>query len=184
MVGVYGVAVQLGSITSILADAFGKAYGPWMYERLQRHTLADDLAVVGATYLAVPAFLALAGLATVALMILGPLILGERFQSALSLVGWFALGGAFNGIYVALTGFFFFSSRTELISVCTVSSSLIGLALAFWLVSYFGLNGGGAAYAATHAICLALTFAFSTGIRRMPWGSPVAAVREAIRQMG
>jgi O-antigen/teichoic acid export membrane protein len=59
--GVYGAGAQLGMAVAIMADAFVKAYSPWMYAKLGDGTLQAGRTVVGAIYVTMPSFVVLAG---------------------------------------------------------------------------------------------------------------------------
>jgi O-antigen/teichoic acid export membrane protein len=183
-VGTYGVAAQLGMVMAILGDAFVKTYGPWMYARLNRNESRDRHAVVGATWLAIPVFLVVAVCAGVALQWLGPAVVGRKFHEDLPLAWWFVFGGAFNGMYLSVAGFFFFRSRTELVSAVTATSAIVGVALAFFLVRTIGVAGGGISYCATQA--LAFVIALVIAIRQtpeLPWRAARESMATAFREL-
>lgn len=183
-VGIYGVAAQLGMVMIILGDAFVKSYGPWMYERLKRDSQRDRYAVVGATWLSIPAFLIAALAGGVLLQLFGPLVLGARFHDGIHLVWWFLIGGACNGMYLSVAGFFFFSSRTERVSVVTGITAVIGIATCVLLVSRYGLHGGGAAYAITQMTAFVLALLAAMRLRRdLPWGEVAKAASIAMREL-
>ena len=49
--GKYSVAFQLGIILSFIAQAFNKAFVPWLYEKLRDESRNSKLKVVQGTYL-------------------------------------------------------------------------------------------------------------------------------------
>ncbi len=178
--GTYGAAAQLGMVMAVLADAFVKAYSPWLYTRLRSADPDDRRVAVGAIYVALPAFLGLAVLLTLLLRAIGVWILGAEYRSALALLPWFMLGGAASGLYLSVSGLFFFSARTGLLAAVTVSAGFTGAALSWMLVARYGLAGAAAGYACTQTL-LALGTAL-TAMRSfdLPWrhvGPSVAAWR-------
>ena len=114
--GIYAAAAQLGTVMAILADAFGKAYSPWLYGKLSSAHASDKRRAVGAIYVAMPGFLCVALVLAIALVWLSGALLGPRYQAAGTILPWFVLGGAFNGMYVCTSSLYFFSGRTALLA--------------------------------------------------------------------
>jgi O-antigen/teichoic acid export membrane protein len=167
--GIYGAGAQLGVAMSLLADAFVKAYAPWLYARLASQEAGDRHVVVGAIYAAVPAFLALGLAVGVALHLAGPLLLGARFADGLRVLPWFMLGGAMTGIYMCSSCLFFFARRTGTLAALSLSSAIVGTLATLALVSRFGIDGAAIGYALTQAI---LAVCVTTAAMRnfdLPW---------------
>ena len=164
--GVYGAAAQIGMAMNVLGDAMVK------------------LRVVGATYLMVPAWLLLALALWGLFALLGPLLLDKRYLAALDLVPMFLLGGAMSSIYLSIAGLFFFTSKTEWLSMATVLSSASALVVAPLMASKYGVRGAAIAYLVIQTLQLALAWLLSTKVQPMPWGRPALALRVAIRGWG
>ena len=176
-IGIYGAAAQIGAAMNLLADAMVKTFSPWMYEQLTSKLPNSNLKIVGATYLMIPIWFALALGIWLVFRVTGTFILGARYAGAIDLSLWFLLGGAVSAIYLSIAGLFFFTSRTEWLSVATLTSGCLGLGVAIMLTQHFGVRGGGAAFLATQTISLLATWYLSTKIFPMPWGTPRLAVR-------
>jgi|GEM_PF-1466907 len=176
VLGIYGAGAQLGMVMTVLADAFVKAYNPWLYARLGSGGALDKLRVVGAIYVAAPAFLCLAAAVEVGLHWTSGLLLGSRYAEAVQTLPWFVLGGAFSGVYLCTSSIYFFQERTALLASSTVSAATVGIVAVWGLVSAFGVQGAAMGYAATQGI-LAL---FSTTIAMknfdLPWLQPGRAI--------
>lgn len=174
--GIYGAGAQLGMAMTVLSNAFVKAYNPWLYAKLNSGDEKDKLRVVGAIYVAAPAFLCLAVAVDLGLHWTSGLLLGSRYAEAVQMLPWFVLGGAFSGIYFCTSSIYFFQERTGLLASSTVSAAVAGAAVVWVLVSTFGMQGAAIAYAATQGI-LAL---FSTTIAMrsfdLPWLQPGRAI--------
>jgi O-antigen/teichoic acid export membrane protein len=175
--GIYGAAAQLGAVMAILADAFVKAYNPWLYERLAAHELSDSLAVVGAAYASVPGFLLLAIAVGAVLFVASQLLLGPAYRDGAGLLPWFVLGGACSGIYLALSGLFFFAGRTGLLGAVTLPCALGGLAINVLLVHRLGVAGAAMGYAAAQALLAATTWLVASRSFDLPWRQPTLALR-------
>ena len=168
-VGIYMVAVQLVSVMGLVFDAINNAYVPWLFERLKRNSLAEKQQIVRWTY---GYCLALLGLVALAFVI-GPsllvLIAGEKYRAAGDVVGWLALGQAFNGMYLMVTNYIFYSKRTGLLSVATITSGLINVGLLLLLIAAMGIKGAAVAFAISMALKFLLTWFVSNLRHPMPW---------------
>lgn len=174
--GIYGAGAQLGMVMSILADAFVKAYGPWLYARLASGQEQDKYSAVGAVYAAMPAFLCGAAVVGGVLMWVSGALLGAQYREATVVLPWFMLGGAFSGIYLCTSVIFFFAGRTPRLAMVTMSAALLGTASTWLLVSGFGMDGAAMGYAVTQG-WLAL-FASVVAFRSfdLPWREPAKAL--------
>jgi O-antigen/teichoic acid export membrane protein len=168
-VGIYMVAVQLVSVMALVFDAINNAYVPWLFERLKRDVAAEKLQIVRGTYAYCLGLLALVALA----FLIGPSVLifiaGEKYAPAAEVVGWLALGQAFNGMYLMVTNYIFYSKRTGWLSLSTVSAGLINVGLLLLLIPYMGLTGAAIAFAVSMAIKFFLTWYIAQLRHSMPW---------------
>jgi O-antigen/teichoic acid export membrane protein len=174
--GVYGAGAQLGAVMAILADAFSKAFGPWMYERLAARRAQDELRAVGAVYASAPALLLIAAGAGALLLLAGSMLLGPDYAAALELLPWFMLGGAFTGMYLAVSGLYYFHGRTALLSSISVPAALLGAACTFAFVTRFGLTGAAAGYATTQLLLAGVAWFVATRSFDLPWRRGRAAL--------
>tara|TARA_R110001606_G_scaffold370394_3_gene526801 strand:- start:19049 stop:20350 length:1302 start_codon:yes stop_codon:yes gene_type:complete len=167
--GIYMVAVQFGMALSLLFDAINKAYVPWLFERLKRDNDNEKRQIVRYTYAWYCFILMGAGLA----FIVGPwlitLVAGERYARAGDVIGWLVLGQVFNGMYLMITNYIFFSKRTGLLSLASILSGLVNFFLLIVLVRQLGIEG--AAYAFCLATALRFLLSWYVAQRRhpMPW---------------
>lgn len=174
--GLYHVAAQLAGALGILFDAFNKAYVPWLYERLQRDRADDKKRIVCLTYAYFAAALLMAGI----MFLFGPLIVrllaGPRYAEAGTVIGWIALGHAFGGMYLMVTNYVFYSKRTGLLSLSTISAGIINVVLLVVLVNLIGLVGAGIAFA--FALAMAIRFLLTWWVAQirhpMPWFTALA----------
>ncbi|MGX4803500.1 lipopolysaccharide biosynthesis protein [Bradyrhizobium guangdongense] len=174
--GVYGAGAQLGVTMGILADAFVKAYGPWMYEKLASSEAIDKYYAVGAIYAMMPIFFCGAGALWVVLRYASALVLGPRFHEAIPLLSWFMLGGAFTGIYVSTSVLYFFSGRTGLLSSVTFPSAIVGTIFTWVLVGWYGVVGAAMGYAVAQALLALFVGAVACRSFDLPWGEGRKAI--------
>ncbi|MHB1059073.1 MAG: lipopolysaccharide biosynthesis protein [Rhodanobacter sp.] len=167
--GIYMTAVQLTMAMAIVFDAINKAYVPWLFERLKRDQPEEKKQIVRWTYLYFGLALAVAAVA----FFVGPyaitLIAGTQYTEAGKVIGLLALGQAFGGMYLMVTNYIFYSKRTGLLSMATLCSALVNIALLLLLVDKFGTLGAAWAFMLSMAIRFMLTWGIAQKRHRMPW---------------
>ncbi len=167
--GVYVVAVQLAAGMGLIFDAINKAYVPWLYEHLTRDIANEKKRIVKYSYI----YFFLALLTAALAFVIGPyairIIAGEKYTSAGQVIGWLALGQAFNGMYLMVTNYIFYSKQTGLLSITTITSGLINVALLLALTQIFGLQGAAAAFSISMAIRFLFTWWVAQKRHPMPW---------------
>ena len=175
--GIYGAAAQLGMVMAMLADAFVKAFTPWLYDLLQHGGAKGRSIAVGAVYVAVPGFMLLAMLVGALLHLVTPWLLGARYAGAGDVLPWFMLGGAFGGIYMCMSAVLFFEARTARLAGITLATAVIGAGSTWLLVGRFGLAGAAAGYALTQATLAVLSAIVVMRSVALPWANPGTALR-------
>lgn len=167
--GMYMVAVQISTAMLLVFDAVNKAYIPWLYERLKRDLPAEKRQIVRYTYIYFCIVLLLAALA----FLLGPffirLLAGEQYAAAGEVIGWLALGQSFCGMYFMVTNYIFYSKRTAMLSLATVTSGLVNVGLLLLLIEPLGLTGAAQAFCFAMAVRFLLTWIVAHKRHPMPW---------------
>ena len=167
--GIYVVGVQIGSAMGLISDAFVKSYSPWLYEKLKDGSIAGRHFIVGITYYIFLFFLFLSATASLGIFIIFPFIVGEEFFPAKLLTAYFIFGNGFVGMYFAVAGLFFFSSKTQFISIVTISSGIISIIAMWTFGQMFGLKGIALGYFSSQVIMFLLAWTMSTLVCPMPW---------------
>jgi O-antigen/teichoic acid export membrane protein len=175
--GIYGTAAQIGMAMTILGDALVKAGSPWMFGQMAAKSAKSRLRVVGATYALVPVWLLIALVLWLAFKATGSLLLGARYAPAIDLSIWFLVGGAASAIYFNIAGLFFFTSKTEWLSLATLATAGIAIAIAPPLARNYGLTGGALAFLTVQLCALLACWLLSVWIQPMPWHRPLLALR-------
>ena len=65
-------------------------------------------------------------------------IAGEEYSRAGEVIGWLALGQGFQGMYLMVTNYIFYSKKTGMLSVVSLSTGLLNLILLIFLVKVLG----------------------------------------------
>jgi O-antigen/teichoic acid export membrane protein len=167
--GIYMVAVQISMSLALVFDSINKAYVPWLFERLKRNIYEEKKEIVRNTYIW---YLIIIFGISLAFWI-GPLfveiIAGKEYVEAGAVIGWLALGQGFSGMYLMVTNYIFYSKRTGLLSLVTLSSGLLNLALLFLLIPLLGLKGAAIAFSIAMGIRFLLTWWVAQKRHPMPW---------------
>ncbi|MCG9575937.1 oligosaccharide flippase family protein [Vibrio tubiashii] len=182
-VGIYTVGLQLAMGMAIIADAFVKAYGPWIYKLLSREDKQSRQIVVGATYVVFLMFTIIVIPAYLTLNLIFEYLIGEEYHSTMQFIIWFLIGNAFTGMYYAVAGFYFFSQRTGWLSLVSVSSGIFSAVLTYFLVKDYGLLGGAVSFAISNSFMFLLALILSPKVIRLPWHSVQTSVVLFIREL-
>jgi len=178
--GAYGAAAQLGSVMAIVTDAFAKAFNPWLFGQLQSVNEDEQLVAVGAMYVSIPAFMLLGVAMWLVLFLAGSVILGSEYRSALGILPWFVLGGAFSGVYAAVSGLFFFQHRTALLSSISFPLTVAGACATAVLVHFAGIQGAAMGYALIQGLLALTSWLVARSCFDLPWNKPVRAARACL----
>lgn len=168
-VGIYMVAFQLSTTMSILFDALNKAYVPWLFERLKRDNYEEKKQIVKYTYCYFIVVLLISGI----IFLIGPffitLIAGDKYSEAGKLIGLLCLGQTFGGMYLMVTNYMFFSKKTGMLSLVTISTGLINFFLLFIFIEYLGLIGVAISFSIAKLIQFLSTWFMASNCTNMPW---------------
>ena len=167
--GIYMVAVQLAAAMGLVFDAINNAYVPWLFERLKRDLPDEKRQIVRYTYV----WYGLIMLGIALAFAIGPwlvnLIAGPKYAQAGDVIGWLALGNGLGGMYLMVTNYIFYSKRTGLLSLVTVTSGLINVMLLVVLIRLLGLKGAAIAFSIAMGLRFLLTWYVAQKRHPMPW---------------
>lgn len=167
--GIYVVAVQLGLILGMLADSFNKAFAPWLMENLSNVNHESQKKIVNFTYIYFVVILALAALGGGAAPYVLPYIVGPQFQTVGPLLIFILLGNAFIGMYYMVTNYIFYSRRTGLLSVLTISVGVMTVALSYFLINAYGIQGAAIGFLVGQASLFFGAWILANYCVPMPW---------------
>lgn len=168
--GIYVVGLQFGSILGIISDAFVKSYSPWLYEKLKDESATSRHFIVGITYYIFLLFIFLAAITSVSIFLAFPFVIGHEFLPAKFLLTYFIFGSAFIGMYYAVAGFFFFTSKTKFVSIVTASSGVTSILVMWYLGNTLGIEGIALGYLFSQVIMFLLAWTLSNYVYPLPWG--------------
>ena len=168
--GIYTVGYQVGMIIGLLATSFNQAWSPFLFEKLKENNSASKLRIVKFTYLYGVGIIVLA----LALSLVAPWLLkffvSKDFYCAYKYVFWVALGYAANGMYFLVAGYIFYTKKTYILTLVTLTSAIINIILNYFFIKANGALGAAQATTVTFFVIFILTWILSARVYNMPWG--------------
>lgn len=167
--GIYVVAVQIGMVLGIAADAFNRAYAPWLMENLQQANLVKKRRIVQYTYFYFAAILSVALVLTFLAPHFLSRLVGPRYQAAAPIVGYILFGNAFMGMYYMVTNYIFIVRRTELLSGLSLAAGVITVATTWFLIKDHGIAGAAQGFMIGQALLFFGAWFIANYCYQMPW---------------
>lgn len=168
-VGIYFAALQIVMIAKVIFDALNKAFTPWLYEQLNKDSQRINQAIIQGTYIWFVCIWIGVGLCFYLAPQLTDLILGQSFHQASQLLGWLAVSIAFKGMYLMVTNYCFYAKRTGYLSVISIVTGCITVALMLHFIEKYGLVGVAYATSLGMGIRFMGVWWLSNQCHRMPW---------------
>jgi O-antigen/teichoic acid export membrane protein len=167
--GIYMVGMQVGMALGLLTDSFNKSFGPWLFRNLKNIDEYFKIRIVWYTYLYFVIVLALAiFLGLLAPWMLGFLV-GEKFRQASGIVIYIAIGYAFHGMYLMVTNYIFYVSKTYFLAIITLCCGVLNISLSYILIKKFALNGAALSFMISQAAFFISTWLLAHKVYPMPW---------------
>ena len=168
-IGIYMVAVQLSLGIGVIAEAANKAFMPWMFNRLKEAEPKVKAWVVRCNYF----YFTGASLVAITAAVIAPLFIpwfaGPDYAAASGIFLWFAIGEGFNGAYLVVSNYIYFSGKTAILSWVTTVSGMIHVILVLLLVQHLGLEGAAMAFTLSTGLRFFLTWIAAQRCYPMPW---------------
>jgi O-antigen/teichoic acid export membrane protein len=175
IVGEYAVGAQIAQILAVLVSAFNLAWMPWYFERLKSDLPEDRARIRTVTRVYSVGVIAAAFVLTLVAKVFLAVIVGPKFHGSEQYVLWLSLGAAFGGMYTMAVNRIFYSGKTYLIPVATLSSGAVGLGLNYVLIRRLGPIGSAMSNAIAMFLCYLITLGLARTIRTRRGADPGVA---------
>lgn len=176
--GVYVVAIQIGMVLGITADAINRAFAPWLMETLLQASYEKKCSIVKYTYLYFSVMLLVATVGALLTPYLLDMLVGPRYQAAAPIVGYILFGNAFMGMYYMVTNYVFIVRRTELLSSLTLAVGVTNTAVTYYLIIEGGIVGAAQAFMIGQALLFLGTWLIANYCYQMPWMRAIKKCRQ------
>ena len=167
--GLYSVGYQVGMIISLFQNSFNQAWVPWLFDKLTNPSAGIKNQIVKFTYLYFIVMMVLVLLLTVCAPFIFKVFVGKAFYKAIVFVFWIALGFGFNGMYKMVVNYIFFIKKTYWITVSTLTTACINIALCYYMVPAFGAIGAAQATCIAFGVEFIFIWILSSQLYKMPW---------------
>ncbi len=167
--GLYNVGFQFGMVVGIFASAFNSAFAPYLYENLKNITPAIQRNLVKFTYMYFIGIIIFAMALSTFFIWLIPHFLGEKFQGASQYIYLISLAYALQGMYMMVVNYIYYTKKTHLISMVTISTSILHVVLSYMLIQHYGAIGAAYASVISFFLTFVLVWRISSKVVEMPW---------------
>jgi O-antigen/teichoic acid export membrane protein len=150
--GLYTLGVQVSGLTTRVAGALQLSWQPWLFTQLEEGTPRAKRRVVVAFYVAAGTMLATGFGLWMCVRWLFPILIGDRYVSALVFLPWLCMGLAVRGIANLLSGLIVFAEKTVALTRIAITVGICHLMMATGLLWWHGARG--AAQASFAAYCV------------------------------
>lgn len=167
--GLYAIGYQIGMIVLIFQDAFGKAWKPFVFRKMNTEKNKDKLILVGASYLMMIGYLII----PIIIYMLTPYIfdwfIDKKFHPLMMVTPLIGLAYSFLGMYKLVTVYIFYMKRTKLLSSFTILNGLLNIVLNYFMIKWYGAFGAAYATIISMLFIFVIAFAVSAKVCPMPW---------------
>lgn len=167
--GVYAAAYQIGLIVSVPTAAFNRAWVPYLFRQLSQGGEAGRRRIVQMTYAYFITILGATAILTMIARRLLPHFLGRAFEQSAQIVGWIALGYAFNGMYLMVVNQLFYERKTSWLAMATVIAGAIHALVSYLLIRRYGASGAAMATTISFGLMFVSTWILSARACPLPW---------------
>jgi len=167
----YAVAFQLAIILSFVAQAFNKAFVPWLYENLRDGSIDAKNKIVRGTYLV---FFGIVLSTIIFCFILKFLILfiaGAQYLDTYPIAVIIAIGGGFNAAYLMVVNYIFYVGKTFTLGLVSISIASIFILMSLYLVPSYGLYGAAISFLISNGLLFISIWYVAAKSYSMPWFS-------------
>jgi O-antigen/teichoic acid export membrane protein len=178
--GLYAVGFQFGFIVGIVGLAFNQAFSPYLYKKLKNISYKDKKKLVQWTYLYFVGILLLASLVSFIMPYIVKYFLDARYLLAIEYIPWIAFGYAFQGMYLMVVNYIFFTKKTYVLSLLTFSTGVTHMLLSYLLIKEYGAIGAAQATTLSFLITFVLVWVWSAKVYPMPWLFPNDTTKETL----
>ena len=166
-IGLYSLGAAIGTAAHFLATAAGRAFGPALTLALKDDADRHQVPRIGTFWLLGLAWAcaAMALLLTDVIRLLAP----DEFHGATEVVAWIVFGYLAFGVYMISAQGTWFSMRTRLVALLTLTAGALNVGLNFALVPEFGIVGSAVATLVAFAALALMQGTLSQRLHPIAW---------------
>lgn len=167
--GIYSIGYRFGMIIMLVDQAFGRAWMPYFFQKINTIDYKDKMDIVKATYFYFTA-LTVAVIGYLFLIkLLFPLLIGEKFQRSQGVILLICVAYIIDGLWRHFNLYLINLSKTKLYSMIVFIAGFSNVTANYFLIPAFEIQGAALATALSMFIGAFLTIYFSLKSQKMPW---------------
>jgi O-antigen/teichoic acid export membrane protein len=169
--GSFGVGATIGMIVAFTQDSFNRAFAPYLFNQLQTFNKGVEGKLIKMTYGYNFGLLIFAIVVGVAGYLSVGLLFGSSYEQSKNVVIFLCLAYAFDGMYKMHVNYIFFTKKTHLIFLITLTTGLFNILLSYLFVRNFGIAGGAISLSLINFIGYLLSWYIGNRVFPMEWFS-------------
>jgi O-antigen/teichoic acid export membrane protein len=168
--GLYSVGYQIALVINVLVFSFNQAWIPYLNKTLANEpTIEDKEKIVKFTYLYFVLIFVVSIVFSYCMKKILPYFLGIKFMESFQFIPYFSISFAFTGMYYMVTNYIFYTQKTYLLSIVTLTVSMIHFCLLYVLTNLNGAIGAAQASLVSFFITFLITWYLASKVYKMPW---------------
>jgi len=167
--GIYNVAYQIGTVINLITVGFNQAFVPYLYEKLKNIDLSGKKRIVKQSYALMLGYLIMAIMLWIVSPFIFKIFINSRYWEAQNYILPIALGSSFGGMYLLVTNYIFYTKKTYLLTIATISNGLTSVFLNSILVRKYGAQGAAITFMISNFLIFISVWIISSRIYKMPW---------------
>ncbi len=169
--GLFTVGYQVAMIMTLLTTAFNKAWNPYLYELLnQKDNDESKIKIVKLTYIYFVSIIILFVLLYFISELIFEYLLDDKFLDSMEFVVYILLANTFNGMYLMVSSYLFYTKETKRLAKITFSISIVHIILSYLFIMLFGAIGAAYSGVVSMFLIFVLVWYSSNSVYSMPWG--------------
>lgn len=168
--GLFTVGYQVAMIMTLLTTAFNRAWNPYLYKLLsEKDNYKNKIKIVRWTYLYFIAVIILFILLYLISGLIFEYLLDDSFLDAMNFVVYILLANTFNGMYLMVSSYLFYTNKTKELAKITFTVSMVHIILSYLFINIFGAIGVAYSGAMSMFIIFIWVWYSSNSVYKMPW---------------
>jgi len=169
VLGLYAVGYQVGMVVLLFQDAFGNAWRPYVFNKLNNDSFSDKVKLVKQSYLLMGIYLVIPVLIYFVAPIIFDVFIDKRYHDSIAIAPLIAFGYSFLGMYKILSIYIFYMKKTYILSTLTLINGFLNIIFNYIFIKAFGVLGAAYATILSMLLIFIISFIVSNRVYPMPW---------------
>lgn len=167
--GSFGVGATIGLVVAFIQDSFNRAFSPYLFNQLKTFNERIESKLIKLTYIYNVGLLVFAILIGVAGYFSIGFIFGSSYEQSKSVVIYICLAYAFDGMYKMHVNYIFFTKKTHLIFLITLTTGGLNILFSYMFISSYGIAGGAISLCIINFLGYLLSWYIGNRVFPMSW---------------